>query len=101
MYLDYFDDIIYFKCDSTSIISTTSTTSSTSRVTPPRPPRLLLLLHANLLSRTPAKRGWGCTGELVHHHCPVLVREFEDIAASIELHWRTSTSSLSGARERV
>jgi hypothetical protein len=29
------------------------------------------------------------------------VREFEDIAASIELHWRTSTSSLSGARERV
>jgi hypothetical protein len=100
MYLDYFDDIIYFKCDSTSIISTITTASSTSRVTPPRPPRLLLL-HANLLSRTPAKRGWGCTGELVHHHCPVLVREFEDIAASIELHWRTSTSSLSGARERV
>jgi hypothetical protein len=26
----------------------------------------------------------GCTGEPVHHHCPVLVREFEDIAASID-----------------
>jgi hypothetical protein len=81
MYLDYFDDIIYFKCYSTSITSTTSTTSSTSRATPPR---LLQLLHAKLLSRTPAKRGWGCTGEPVHHHSLVLVREFEDIAASID-----------------
>jgi hypothetical protein len=24
------------------------------------------------------------TGEPVHHHCPMLVREFEDIAASID-----------------
>jgi hypothetical protein len=84
MYLDYFDDIIYFKCDSTSITWTTSTTSSTSRATPPRPPRLLRLLHAKLISRTPAKRDWGCTEEPIHHHCPVLMREFEDIAASID-----------------
>jgi hypothetical protein len=55
-HLDYFDDIIYFRCDSNS---TTSTTSNTTRVR----------------SQTIAKWGWGCTGGLVHHHCPMLMRE--------------------------
>jgi hypothetical protein len=37
-----------------------------------------------LLSRTPAKRAWGYTGELVHHYYLVLVREFKDVASNID-----------------
>jgi hypothetical protein len=65
-HLDYFHDIIYLKGDSTSTTSTTSTTTREASLT------------------NTSQEGLGCTGKLVHHHYPVLVREFEDIAASID-----------------
>jgi hypothetical protein len=66
MYLDYFHDIIYFKGDSTSTTSTTSTTTREASLT------------------NTAQEGLGLHWRTVHHHCSVLVREFEDIAASID-----------------
>jgi hypothetical protein len=84
MYLDYFDDIIHFKCDSTSTTSTASTTSSTSSEIPPQ------LLNVKLLLETLPKRGWGCIGGPVHHRCLVLMREILKILQHASM---TSTST--------